>query len=418
MEGNADAEGPRDSVRRNGERHNAWWTTDIEGAADLQPGSRSRRRGLMSGRTITGSLAGASFTFTCDAADLFEYSAGHLAPLIGPAGSAPAVTATLRWHEGQPPAARPVRTAHERVDRVDRDLYLIGNRLHWFRVDDLRDLHLHFTWTENRLAVEGDFYYRLGNDAVNDRLRRVLTWRRATSLRQRRFTTLLYYLVYYPCWWWLECVQDFHPIHAAGIETAAGVILLAGASGVGKSSLALALAAGSGARLLADSFVLHNGVDVRAVHEPILLDDWSRAWLGARGEILRAIPGRYALQRRGYLVPADRWAASGRAALLVFPRRASAASVTPLPAETARQRLSALDLTINDLRRYFAFAAVLEQVAPRGLVMQREVQLARLTSALPAYDLGLTTATTSAAAVESIQQLLDDPRQRVAGGGG
>ncbi len=362
----------------------------------------------MNVQAFTGRLAGACFAFRTDAPGVAEYAGIHLAPLAAAPGPAPAVTSVLRWHEGQPPTQRP---AGPQVDRLDRDLYATADTLSWFRVDDLRDLHLRFTWHEGRLSVEGDFYFRLGNGQLRDRLRRLLAWR---DLRRRRFTTLLYYLVYYPCWWWLEQTQDVHPIHAAGVLTDAGVTLLAGASGVGKSSLAVALAALPDARFLSDSFVVHRSADVYAVPEPVLLDAWSRQWLGNGIDALQAIDWPYGLGRGGYHVPPARRADEGRAALLVFPRRATETYVRPITAERAHQRLSAADLIINDLRRYWAFAAVLEQLVPGGLVARREAHLAKLANEVPCYEMGLRPDVTSSAAVEFVMRLLQDTPLRIA----
>jgi hypothetical protein len=377
------------------------------GASDGEPMSPAR--------AITGALAGASFTFGSDAADLMAYAGHHLGPLATPAASTPVVTAALRWHEGQPPLTRPQPRRDHRLDRIDRDLYREDGHLHWFRVDDLRDLHLHVSWGDDRLRVQGDFYHRLGNRWFTDKVRRMASWRRGASLRQRRFTTLLSYLVYYPCWWWHEQMHGMHPIHAAGVETDAGTILLAGASGVGKSSLAIALANAPGARLLADSFVLHNGTAVLPVREPILLDDWSRDWLGALGEGLRPIDWRYGLRRRGYLLPADRLAEMGQAAVLIFPQRSSESYTRSLGAEEACRRLSASNLIINDLRRYWAFAAVLEQLLPSGLVARREAELARLASAVPAYEIGLRVEQGAADAAAAVCGLLRGEGRRAAG---
>jgi hypothetical protein len=360
---------------------------------------------------LAGAVADANFSFACDATDLAAYARVHLGPMTRPAAARPAVSTVLRWHDAQPPVQRPCAESESRLLRVDRDLYISGDELDWFRVDDLRDLHLHFTWREGRLAVCGDFYHRLGNTRLSDRVRRVATWPQRAQWRRRRFTTLLYYLVYYPCWWWLEQTEDLHPLHAAAVSTEAGVILLAGASGIGKSSLTMALTA-SGARMLADSFVMHRNTDVCAVREPVLLDEWSRRWLGAAADFLRPIDGHYGLQRRGYLLPAERMAERGRAVLLVLPRRSSQAYVKGIGAEEAHQRVSALDLIINDLRRYWAFAAVLEQLAPRGLMARREAHLAGLTAAVPAFEIGLTPDTTSAAAAEMILDLAAQPSRQ------
>jgi hypothetical protein len=366
--------------------------------------------------SVTGSLAGAPFSFQTDAPDLRAYATMHLAPLAAGTVNAPAVSATLTWHDGQPPVERsPERLNVAAIERVDRDVYTDGATLHWFRVDDLRDLFLRFTWHDGRLSVHGDFFYRVGNSELSDRIRRMRRWRQRAAMRQRRFTTLLYYLVYYPCWWWLEQMRDVHPIHAAAVATDAGAILLAGASGVGKSTLAVALAMSPGARLLSDSFVLQHGDEVWAVREPILLDAWSRRWLGTGVDQLATIDGHFGLKRRGYQMPLQRLTDGGRVALLLFPRRTSESYVRRISTEQAHHRLSAADLMINDLRRYWAFAAVLEQLQLAGLAARREAHLAQLVVDAPCYEIGLTADMTSAAAVHAIMQLVQEQPLRVAG---
>lgn len=368
----------------------------------------------MSGAALQLNLAGCTATFSTDDAALMAYARGHLAALgaTEPRALPPAVSVTLRWHEGQPPRERPAEGA--RLERVDRDLYSDGVQLWWFRVDDCRDLFLHCRWEDGRLTVEGDFYFRLGGRAVSDRLRRVASWRQQPRLRARRYTTLLSYAVYYPCWWWLEQMQGLHPLHAAAVLVDDGVVLLAGPSGVGKSTLSVALALQPGARLLADSFVLTRGRDVWGVHEPVLLDSWSRRWLGLQPDELHAHAGTFCLGRDGYHLPPDHLGDHGEATLLVLPRRAPEAFVRRLSAEEAQQRVSAANLIVNDLRRYWAFAAVLEQLRSAGLVARREAALERLTRAIPCYEIGITGAMSATATVDAIRELLRDPRLQIA----
>ena len=254
----------------------------------------------MTAETITGSLAGAQFVFRCDAPDLCDYARVHLAPLQSLSANTPTVTSTVRWHDSQPPHEAPLPSSELPLERVDRDVYASAAGLWWFRVDDLRDLYLQFSWKDDRLAVEGDFYYRLGNSWRTDHIRRLRHGRGASICRQRRFTTLLYYLVYYPCWWWLEQTQDLHPIHAAGVRTDSDVVLLAGASGVGKSTLAVALASVPGAQAAVGQLrAAQRASRSFAVREPVLLDAWSRRWLGdRRPAICSRIDWRYCLNRR------------------------------------------------------------------------------------------------------------------------
>ncbi len=363
---------------------------------------------------ISGTLAGVTFRFNCDVAPLLEYSRMHLAPVIGPPIPLPRIDSTLRWHDGQPPADRLATHTHlAHMERIDRDLYVGGEQLSWFRVDDLRDLFLQLRWKDGRLLVEGDFYYRLGHSRFTDSARRLRQWRRRAALRARRFTTLLAYLVYYPCWWWMEQMTEYHPIHAAAVLTNGGVILLAGASGVGKSTLSTALALAPGNRLLSDSFVLHRGRDVLPVREPVLLDAFARRWLATGDGELQPLKRGYGLQRAGYHFPATRLADGGRAMLLVFPRRSPEPFVRAVRSDDAHRRLSAANLIINDLRRYWAFAAVMEQLVPAGLVARREAQLAQLAAAVPCYDFGVTAEMTSAATVEAILRLTRDEPRRV-----
>jgi hypothetical protein len=318
-----------------------------------------------------------------------HFAHAHLAPLRAPAVAAPAVHAVLRWHEGAPPDRLAERPALKGMDRVDRDVYRRAGELAWFRVDDLPDLLLHFVWSGTQLRVEADYYHRLSKTPGRDQMSRLLYRRRLPQLRRRRFTTLLYYLLYYPTFWLLER-QGWHPIHAGAVELPGGIAVFAGPSGVGKSTAVTGLATTPSARLLSDTFLLHRGADVRAVPEPLLLDDRSRDWLGAEARLLQHVPHRYSLRRQGYHLPRERLRAAGRARVLLFPHRAGAHYVRSLPADHARGRLRAGDLIVNDLRRYWAFAAVLELLDPTPLVSEREASLAELVASVPVYEIGLT----------------------------
>jgi len=204
----------------------------------------------------------ASLTSTC--APFMAYAAAHVVPLRIADQTTPRVQAVLRWHEGSPPRDRLAADPTLRhMERLDRDLYRGATQLAWFRIDELPNLHLRFTWDGELLHVDGDYYHRLSADPRRDWLKRVLFSRRLPALRRRRFTTLLYYLLYYPAFWWLERHQDLHPIHAAGVEIGNTVVVLAGPSGVGKSTLVTGLAATPVAQLLSDTFLLQRGTTVQ-----------------------------------------------------------------------------------------------------------------------------------------------------------
>lgn len=336
-------------------------------------------------------LAGVRARISSDFPPFMEYARQHMAPLRAAGDGAPQIRARLFWHEGPPPNRLDAHPDLRGWDRVDRDLYRRERSLAWFRIDDFPDLHLRFTWTGSELAVVGHYYHCLSKTTGRDWLRRVVYHRSLPVLRRRRFTTLLYYLVYYPCFWWLEHQGLCHPIHAGGVQFPTGVVAMAGPSGVGKSTLVAGLASDPTARLLSDTFLLHKGASVRAVPEPLLLDQWSRGWMGGRAAAaLRPIQHRYSLNRDGFHWPDDQLVPGGDVRLLVFPQRATAHYVRPLPPRQAQGRIRAGDLIVNDVRRYWAFASVLEVLDPNPLVQAREESLAKLVDTVPAFEVGLT----------------------------
>lgn len=366
---------------------------------------------------LTGEIAGARFRFVTDNRELTDYGRQHLARSLCPADDID-VDVVLRWHEGLPPLRD--ATGLGSLRRVDRDLYLGDGVLRWFRVDDLRDLQLAFTWDGRRLRVEGDFYFRVGNRALADRLRRLLARQRTTAQRRRRYTTLLSYLVYYPCWWWLEHMRGFHPIHAAGVVGDRGGIVIAGGSGVGKSTLSVLLGLQPGARFLSDSFLLHRGPELWPVREPLLIDAAGQRWLEGRCAQLEPITWGYLLGRNGFHFPTDRLADEGRAGLLLFPGRSPKPYWRAVAPQKAAAWLSAGDMIINDLRRYWSFAAVLEYLAADGLMARREQNVRALVDASVCYEIGLNLEQSSTELAHAVAQLCealpaaDVPRQRTA----
>ncbi|GIW39876.1 MAG: hypothetical protein KatS3mg076_0453 [Candidatus Binatia bacterium] len=353
-------------------------------------------------------IAGVDVEFASDWPRLDEYAEVHLRQAGGACEGPVRVSARLRWHEGQPPSdLRATYPELRGCERWDRDLYSGKGRAYWFRVDDLRDLHLVFDWDGSTIELRGDYYHRLSKVAWKDRLRRLWNLRDLERRRRRRFTTLLYYLVFYPVFWTLEHEGTAHPVHAAAVDVGGRTLLLAGPSGVGKSTLCVALVSELGGRFLGDTFVLTDGRSVLAVPEPVLLDGWSQRWLGERLGLLERVPSHaYVLGRDGFLFPSRALTGGGKAAALVFPRRAPERFVRPVSSREAASRIFASNDLVNDLRRYRAFAAVLELLEPSAIEQGRLAAVERLVRDVPTYEVGLTPQVSPADAAELLGNLL------------
>ena len=224
------------------------------------------------------------------------------------------------------------------MDRVDRDVYRNGSEIAWFRIDELPSLHLRFAWTGAVCAVHGDFYLYLSQNFYRDWLTRGLR-RRSPELPAA--AALHHSAVHICCTIPASGIASAraicHPIHAAGVDLDGHVVVLAGPSGVGKSTLVTSLAGGSRARLLSDTFSAALWCRRAPVPEPLLLDNWSQRWLGDTRLKLSPISHRYRLSRDGFHWPVERSSSSGVTQLLLFPQRAETHYIRPLtPNKRAR----------------------------------------------------------------------------------
>jgi len=351
-------------------------------------------------------LAGVSARLTSEDQVFREYAGLHLAPLQRRSDGPAVVNAELRWHDEPPPRQRGSDLAG--LERVDRDLYRgADGTLVWFRIDELPGLHLRCRWSGDHLDIVADYYHALSPNPRRDRVKRWLYASRVDELRRRRFTTLLYYVVYYPCFWWLERRCDLHPIHAAGVEIDGAVVVFAGPSGVGKSTLSTGLSAAPGVRFLSDTFLLQRGTTMRAVPEPLLIDTWSQKWIGPAAQLMQPIPWRYCLDRDGFHWPAERASRGGSAHLIVVPHRAPSHYVRPLSPSQARGHIDAGNFLVNDLRRYWAFAAAFEMLDPSPLAAARAKEIDALTANVPCYEVGLTAELSREQAFAIVTDLLD-----------
>jgi hypothetical protein len=166
---------------------------------------------------------------------------------------------------------------------------------------------------------------------------------RAASMLLRTRARLLAraVLLQYPVLWWAS-VRGRAPLHAPAVETGSGAVLLAGPSGVGKSTL-IAREVQVRHPAVSDNLCVSDGTFVWGLVEPIRTEE-------AAGR--RAPHGR----REGVLANRVAQLMPGRVVVL---RRGKDRVVRECPPELAERALVAGTYAAGELRRFWTFAAML-----------------------------------------------------------
>ena len=195
----------------------------------------------------------------------------------------------------------------------------------------------------------------------------------ALALRSRFHLLTRAVLLQYPALW-VAGTRGRMPLHAAGLQTDAGVILLAGPGGVGRSTMLLQALDDNG-RACSDNLCVSDGRAVHGLVEPVRIEGTGgRRMPHGRGEqdlpnradVL--IPDRVVVLRR-----ADRGVPVVR---LITPKRAA-------------DVLTAGTYMAGELRRYWAFAGTLALATGRGPACPRIAEVANTFARLPAVEVTL-----------------------------
>jgi hypothetical protein len=191
----------------------------------------------------------------------------------------------------------------------------------------------------------------------------------ALALRTRYHLLTREVLLQYPALWWAG-VRGRVPLHVSAVKNGAGVSLLAGPGGVGKSTLVAAeLAAGAAGSC--DNLAVSDGVDVFGLAEPIRI---------ANGTGRRVTHGRRETpwpSPRELVVRPDR-------VVVVALGNDQQPTCAPASADAACRSLVTGTYMAGELRRYWAYAASLAAATGLGPAHPAVDQVAqRLITALP-----------------------------------
>jgi hypothetical protein len=194
------------------------------------------------------------------------------------------------------------------------------------------------------------------------------------ALRSRFHLLVRAALIQYPALWWAGTLGRA-PLHASAVQCAHTTPLLCAASGVGRSTLLLAEVE-RGHPPTSDNIGVSDGEWMWGMLEPArVLGGAGRRMPHGRGEV--AIPGRAAALAPSCVVELER--GGGEVPVLV-----------PCAPETAARALVTSTYMAGELRRYWAFAAVLAAGTGRGPSHPPVGDTAsRLTTRLPCWTLVL-----------------------------
>jgi hypothetical protein len=331
-------------------------------------------------------VAGVRLDVETDYAPFAEYLAAQFRTSLA-TGHRPAdVAVRVRWTEGPRPVLRPdaVFPGWRVETRIDRHVYLGDGCILCLRADDAPQIAIASEPHGATRRFEVRFHFTLGADGWRETLRRALRWRRVSTIRHNRLSTLTYYSVYYPAWWHLEARGAAHPLHAAGVAVRGRGLLLAGLPGCGKSTLATSFFGVPDAELLADNVVLHDESQIYGCFEPLLLDADTRAWLQTVTP-LDALGRTHQYGRDAFHAPHRIGGVPlGAAVILARGRRTRLAR---LGATECARMLLAINEAAKEIRRYHILASQLGLLERDALAYfpQRVAHLEQLCARVPCY---------------------------------
>ena len=333
-------------------------------------------------------LCGVRCDVRTDHDEFGQYLTDHFPDAGAASDGAADIAVDVRWSEGRPAARTPgaLFRGWPVETRIDRHVYLGPRHVLWLRIDDAPEIALACEREAHRRRYEVRYDFSPGAAGWRGAVKRTLAHRQLKRLRRARFSTLTYYAVYYPVWWHLEAARAAHPLHAAGVVLGERAIVLAGLPGVGKSSLVLGLLGTTGAELLSDNVILHDGEHVFGCFEPLLLDAAARSALGGALDLV-PLGRRHVWNRDAYHVAhRANGVVAGHVVLLA---RGARTRLEPLDPAACARLLLAVDVAAKEVRRYHVFAAILGMAEPDGLAgaAERAARLQKLCASVPCHRL-------------------------------
>jgi hypothetical protein len=295
-----------------------------------------------------------------------EYARAALEPFLTEDKGRFDIRSSVQWRESPPPRdGEPGGVGFDAIPwtrRPDRDLYVGGAGALWLRIDDFTDLQMKLAMRDESVELTGRYFFHLSSGGTVESLQRLRHRSHLDELRGRRFSTLLYYFFYHPLLWWLSRGAGWNVLHGGAVSTRIGAVIFAGMPGCGKSTLTVSMLSDADQKMLSDNLLLHDGENVLAVPELLLLDERSRKLAGAGAKRLVATGEQRVFARDAYRV-GDVELAPRKAGVLLHVERASEFLLKPLVPRESAARLRAANTMAKEVRRLSIMNEVLDVVS-------------------------------------------------------
>jgi hypothetical protein len=186
--------------------------------------------------------------------------------------------------------------------------------------------------------------------------------------------------------------------------------MLSGMGGVGKSTLAMALLARPGARLLSDNLLLHDDTRIYAMPEPLRLDDTAVAGVGEEGITLeRSKLPRTAHPKPTWTVGAARTIPAATPTAIFFLRFGVEPAMTPIDPDKAAQLLSCGNDLAREIKDSRPCGALLTMMAAESgaIPAAPRASMARLVSPARSYIVTIGASESIAATAARLSRTLE-----------
>lgn len=345
-------------------------------------------------------MHGVRLNFQANKASLLSHATEHFKGLAHSAFENPSITVNCNWING------PWDPEEQPFIKTDQPLRVLGKRmlgrkdeLVWVNTLRVTGLQYHFRKSGNQFIFDVAYHF--------DPSKRKLA--KLPNYESKKYFSLMSELIYYPMIWYLERTRGWTILHASALDTGTGAIAIGGLGGVGKTTTSVALMQACRMKLISENLIFTDGDFIYPCYEPIRLDPESL-------ELLQRTDGLVSMDFPSGLKPKSLFLLDALTTpckvppkLIFLPQFSPKRYVARLEAESAFEKIAAMNRLTRELDDYYWFAAALDMQWPKpGLTQARLDALRTFVEEADCYELGIDRTLGVSAVVQDIVGQLHD----------